>query len=74
MGVDFPDIRRVIHHDFPGSLEEYYQQAGRAGRDGEPSECTLLYNAADRQLQEFFIEQAYPGARCRARGVSRAPA
>jgi ATP-dependent DNA helicase RecQ len=60
MGVDFPDIRRVIHHDFPGSIEEYYQQAGRAGRDGEPSACTLLYNAADRQLQEFFIEQAYP--------------
>jgi ATP-dependent DNA helicase RecQ len=60
MGVDFPDIRHVIHHDFPGSIEEYYQQAGRAGRDGEPSECTLLYNAADRQLQEFFIEQAYP--------------
>jgi ATP-dependent DNA helicase RecQ len=60
MGVDFPDIRHVVHHDFPGSLEEYYQQAGRAGRDGDRSECTLLYNAADRQLQEFFIEQAYP--------------
>jgi ATP-dependent DNA helicase RecQ len=60
MGVDFPDIRHVIHHDFPGSVEEYYQQAGRAGRDGERAECTLLYSAADRQLQEFFIEQAYP--------------
>jgi ATP-dependent DNA helicase RecQ len=60
MGVDFPDIRQVIHYDFPGSLEDYYQQAGRAGRDRQRSECILLYSAQDRQLQEFFIEQAYP--------------
>ncbi|HEX2746720.1 MAG TPA: RecQ family ATP-dependent DNA helicase, partial [Verrucomicrobiales bacterium] len=61
MGIDRPDVRFVIHFEIPGSLEAYYQEAGRAGRDGEPGWCELLFNYADTRTQEFFIEGSNPG-------------
>ncbi len=60
MGIDRPDVRFVIHFEIPGSLEAYYQEAGRAGRDGEPGWCELLFNYADTRTQEFFIEGNNP--------------
>jgi ATP-dependent DNA helicase RecQ len=60
MGIDRADIRFVVHFEIPGSLEAYYQEAGRAGRDGEPAECELLFNYADTRVQDFFINGSNP--------------
>lgn len=63
MGVDKPNIRRVIHYNMPGSLENYYQEAGRAGRDGNQATCTLLYQAKDIYTQKWLMDKNFPDAK-----------
>ena len=60
LGIDKPNIRFVVHYDLPGSLEAYTQEAGRAGRDGLPSRCILIYRMSDTRVQNYFLTGKYP--------------
>ena len=70
MGIDRADVRMVIHYQLPGSLEAYYQEAGRAGRDGAPARCAALFDLRDRTVHDRFVSLSHPGE-AELRGVHR---
>jgi ATP-dependent DNA helicase RecQ len=74
MGIDKADIRFVVHYNVPGSLEAYYQEAGRAGRDGAPARCILFFRLEDRRIHRYFIGSRYRGVRTRLARKEMAPA
>lgn len=76
MGIDKADVRFVVHYQMPGSIDAYYQETGRAGRDGQEAACVLLFDLNDRRIQQFFLAGRYPDETLALRvfdAVARAP-